>query len=150
VRSRQIGREPKSGFELFSTRLRIAGQQQRRPEPVMQRRVIGVEREPLSELRRSGCQIALFEGLNAARLEGVAASQQSAYCVHHGIEDRRLALTALCQVSLAAGYLEEVASVRKTLDSRYDDLKNGRVTPIDGEEAFRKLREKSERSRSGG
>ena len=49
-----------------------------------------------------------------------------------------------------AGYLEEVASVRKTLDSRYDDLKSGRVKPIDGQEAFRKLREKSERRRSGG
>ena len=49
-----------------------------------------------------------------------------------------------------AGYLEEVASVRETPDSRYDDLKNGRVEPIDGKEAFRKLREKSERRRSGG
>jgi predicted transcriptional regulator len=48
------------------------------------------------------------------------------------------------------GYLEEVAKVRKTLDSRYDDLKSGRVKPIDGEEAFRRLREKSERRRSGG
>ena len=46
--------------------------------------------------------------------------------------------------------LEEVISVRKTLDSRYDDLKTGRVKPIDGEEAFVKLREKSERRRSGG
>jgi hypothetical protein len=44
-----------------------------------------------------------------------------------------------------AGYLEEVTSVRKTLDSRYEDLKRGRVKPIDGEEAFRKLREQSER-----
>ena len=49
-----------------------------------------------------------------------------------------------------AGYLEEVASVRKTLDSRYDDLKSGRIQAIDGEEAFRTLREKSERRRSGG
>ena len=49
-----------------------------------------------------------------------------------------------------AGYLEEVAAVRKTLDSRYDDSKNGRVKPIDGEEAIRKLREKSEGRRSGG
>ena len=49
-----------------------------------------------------------------------------------------------------AGYLEEVAAVRQTLDSRYDDLKTGRVKPIDGEEAFRKLREKSEHRRSGG
>lgn len=45
-----------------------------------------------------------------------------------------------------AGYLEEVASVRKTLDSRHDDLKSGRVEPIDGE-AFKQLREKSDRRR---
>jgi len=38
--------------------------------------------------------------------------------------------------------------VHVTPDSRYDDLKTGRVKPIDGEEAFRKLREKSERRRS--
>ena len=49
-----------------------------------------------------------------------------------------------------AGYLGEVAAIRKTLDSRYDDLKSGRVKPIDSEEAFRRLREKSERRRSGG
>jgi hypothetical protein len=48
------------------------------------------------------------------------------------------------------GCLEEVASVRKTLDSRYDDIKSGRVKPIDGEEAFRTLREKSDRQRSAG
>jgi len=48
------------------------------------------------------------------------------------------------------GYLKEVASAGKTLDSRYADLKSGRVKPIDGEEAFRTLREKSERRRSGG
>jgi predicted transcriptional regulator len=44
-----------------------------------------------------------------------------------------------------AGYLEEVAAVRQTLDSRYDDLESGRVTPIDGEEVFRRLSEKSAR-----
>lgn len=48
-----------------------------------------------------------------------------------------------------AGYLEEVAAIRKTLDRRYDDLKSGRVTAIAGEEAFRRLRDKSERRRSG-
>jgi predicted transcriptional regulator len=49
-----------------------------------------------------------------------------------------------------AGYLEDAASLRQTLDSRYDDLKSGRMKPIDGEEAYRRLREKSERRRSGG
>lgn len=47
-----------------------------------------------------------------------------------------------------AGYLEELALLRDTLDKRYDDLKSGRVKPIDGEEAFTRLREKSEHRRS--
>ncbi len=46
-----------------------------------------------------------------------------------------------------AGYLEELTAVRKTLDSRYDDLEIGRVKPIDGEEASRRLREQDERRR---
>ena len=48
-----------------------------------------------------------------------------------------------------AGYLAEVASVHQALDSRYDDLKSGRVKPVDGEEVFRRLRAKSERRRAG-
>jgi hypothetical protein len=39
-----------------------------------------------------------------------------------------------------AGYLDEVAQVRDMLNSRYDDLKSGRVKPIDGEEFFDNLR----------
>jgi predicted transcriptional regulator len=42
-----------------------------------------------------------------------------------------------------AGYLQELAQVRRMLDDRYDDLKSGRVKPIDGEEAFAELRRKS-------
>ncbi len=53
----------------------------------------------------------------------------------------------LVQDALAA-YLEELASLQDTLDTRYDDLKSGRVEAIDGEEAFGRLREKSERRRS--
>ena len=47
-----------------------------------------------------------------------------------------------------AGYLEEVAEVRQLLDSRYDDIKSGRVKPIDGEEAFERLRRKSNERRA--
>ena len=36
-----------------------------------------------------------------------------------------------------AGYLQELAQVRETLDSRYDDFKSGDVEPVDGEEAAR-------------
>jgi predicted DNA-binding protein len=48
-----------------------------------------------------------------------------------------------------ASYLDELAQVRGMLDSRYDDIKSGKVKAIDGEEAFARLREKSENRRSG-
>ena len=38
-----------------------------------------------------------------------------------------------------AGYLTEVADVRNMLDSRYDEIKSGRVEAIDGEEFFETL-----------
>ncbi len=43
-----------------------------------------------------------------------------------------------------AGYLAELAQVREMLDTRYDDWKGGRAKPIDGEEAFNRIRGKSE------
>jgi predicted transcriptional regulator len=46
-----------------------------------------------------------------------------------------------------AGYLAELARVRKILDERYDEIKNDRIEPIDGEEAFNRLRRKSENRR---
>jgi hypothetical protein len=46
---------------------------------------------------------------------------------------------------VVAGYVE-VAGVRGLLDSRYDDLKSGRVEPIDGEQFFELLRQRGERS----
>lgn len=46
-----------------------------------------------------------------------------------------------------AGYLAELAQVRKTLDERYDDIQGGRVQPVDGEEAFKRLRQKSKNNR---
>jgi predicted transcriptional regulator len=48
-----------------------------------------------------------------------------------------------------AGYLQEVAQTREMLDSRFDDLKSGRVKPVDGEKVFSDLRRKSEQRRSG-
>jgi len=47
-----------------------------------------------------------------------------------------------------AGYLQELAQTREMLDSRYDDLKSGRVKPIDGEEAFASLKAKTEAERN--
>jgi predicted DNA-binding protein len=43
-----------------------------------------------------------------------------------------------------AGYLEELAQLRITLDNRYDDLKSGRVQAVDGEAGFKGLRRKNE------
>ena len=43
-----------------------------------------------------------------------------------------------------AGYFEELAQVRTALDSRYDDLKSGHVTPVDGEAFFDQLRQRED------
>lgn len=45
------------------------------------------------------------------------------------------------------GYFDELARTREMLDRRFDDLESGRVKPIDGEEAYRRLMEKTEAQR---
>jgi predicted transcriptional regulator len=45
------------------------------------------------------------------------------------------------------GYVDELAQAREMLDRRFDDLESGRVAPIDGEEAYRRLMEKTEAQR---
>ena len=47
-----------------------------------------------------------------------------------------------------AGYLDELGGTNSMLDSRYDDIKSGKVKLIPGEEVFAKLREKSEARRA--
>lgn len=49
---------------------------------------------------------------------------------------------------VVAGYLDDLAEVGAMLDSRYDDVKSGKVKPLDGEEVFARLREKSKTHRS--
>jgi hypothetical protein len=46
-----------------------------------------------------------------------------------------------------AGYFEEVAQTREMLNSRYDDLKSGRVKAIPGDEVEAYFREKSAAAR---
>ena len=46
-----------------------------------------------------------------------------------------------------SGYLEELTRTRKMLNSRYDEIKSGQVKPIDGEEAFNRMRRKSQERR---
>ena len=43
-----------------------------------------------------------------------------------------------------SGYLAELSEVRAMLDGRYDDIKSGRVAPINGEEGFARLRQMSQ------
>jgi predicted transcriptional regulator len=43
-----------------------------------------------------------------------------------------------------AGYLIELAQVRGILNDRYDEIKSGRVKPIDGDDAFARLKSKSD------
>ncbi|MFZ0962259.1 MAG: hypothetical protein WAO35_15275 [Terriglobia bacterium] len=43
-----------------------------------------------------------------------------------------------------AGYVDELARTREMLNTRYDDLKSGRVKAIDGEEFFASLRRRED------
>ena len=45
------------------------------------------------------------------------------------------------------GYFDELAQTRRMLDSRYDDLKSGRLTPIPGDEVEAHFRNKSASTR---
>jgi hypothetical protein len=47
-----------------------------------------------------------------------------------------------------AGYVDEVAGTSQILNSRYDDIKNGKVELVPGDEVFARLREKSEAHRA--
>lgn len=49
--------------------------------------------------------------------------------------------------AVVAGYFDELAQTRDMLDSRYDDLKSGRVKPIPGDEVEAWFREKSAAAR---
>ena len=46
-----------------------------------------------------------------------------------------------------AGYLDEMAVTRNMLNSRYDDLKSGRVKPISRDEVVAHFREKGDAAR---
>lgn len=46
-----------------------------------------------------------------------------------------------------AGYLHELSELNKELDRRYDEIKSGRIKPLDGEDAFGRLRGKSQNRR---
>ena len=39
---------------------------------------------------------------------------------------------------------DEVGELQKSLDTRYDDIKTGRVEPIDGEAFFEELKKREE------
>jgi predicted transcriptional regulator len=47
----------------------------------------------------------------------------------------------------AIPYLEELAGVRDMLDTRYDDLKSGRIQPVPGDEIEAHFRGKSAEAR---
>ncbi len=45
--------------------------------------------------------------------------------------------------TVVAEFFDSVSLVRETLDERYDELKSGRVKPVDGADVFAQLRTKS-------
>jgi hypothetical protein len=59
------------------------------------------------------------------------------------IQKSGITLEQLVEDALA-GYIPEAAETSEMLDSRYDDLKSGRVKPIDGEAFFESLRKRED------
>jgi hypothetical protein len=47
-----------------------------------------------------------------------------------------------------AAYFDELVQTRDMLNTRYDELKSGMVKPIDGEEAFARLKAKTAAQRN--
>jgi predicted transcriptional regulator len=47
-------------------------------------------------------------------------------------------------LDIVSSYLDELTEVRAMLDRRYEQVKSGRVGTVDGEEAFARIREKSD------
>ena len=45
------------------------------------------------------------------------------------------------------GYFDELTNAREMLDRRFDEMESGAVKPIDGEEAYRLLMEKTDARR---
>ena len=41
-----------------------------------------------------------------------------------------------------AGYIQEMAAVRETLDRRFDEIESGKVQAVDGEAFFEELRQR--------
>lgn len=46
---------------------------------------------------------------------------------------------------VVGGYIDELSPLNELLNGRYDDLKSGRVKPIDGEEFFESLRRREDK-----
>jgi hypothetical protein len=58
------------------------------------------------------------------------------------------AATELVQDAVA-GYVDELSETRHLLDSRYDDIKSGKVELIPGDEAFARLHARIDERRNG-
>ena len=62
------------------------------------------------------------------------------------VADSGCPMEALLEDALEA-YIADLAQAREMLDSRYDDLKSGKVTPISRDEVIAHFREKSAAAR---
>jgi predicted DNA-binding protein len=97
----------------------------------------------MSEATLDTCAVHLFAGRMEVHLTPELQGKLDKLATDTGRSQDEFVQDAM------AGSLEELAQVRGMLDNRYDDIKSGKVKPMDGEEAFARLREKSDNRRSG-
>jgi predicted transcriptional regulator len=96
--------------------------------------------------RANGRALTVFVGISrldpmVVHLKPETESRLKELCASTGRDPDELVEDAM------AGYLAELAQTRKMLDGRYDEIKSGLVKPIDEENAFGRLRTKSENRR---
>jgi predicted DNA-binding protein len=53
-------------------------------------------------------------------------------------------------VDAMAGYLDELSRTRQLLDNRYEGIRNGEVQLMDGEDALKKLKDRTQSHRPRG
>ena len=85
-----------------------------------------------SDNKRGGPQMEVHFTPDAERKLNDIASQSGHRTADELVQD------------VVAGYFDELEQTREMLSSRYDDLKNGKVKPIDGEEFFESLRRRED------
>ena len=109
VRLGVLRRYPQGRFELCSTPALVAQHEQRRSQPVPQRRVLGRQLDAPAEGRRRGFPVSAGECLNPLALVGARTAQRVPHGLHQRVGPADLAAAPLLQVYFGPLHLAQTA-----------------------------------------